>query len=52
MSRRKQKRGLPLRGISFSDDLLPNEALEHGDLDPNAFLQHRRYLARQIKTRG
>ncbi len=43
--------GLPLRVVAFSDYLLPNEALDHGDLDANAF-QHQPYLDNQVKTRG
>lgn len=37
--------------IVFNDYLLPNEALNSGDLDANAF-QHRPFLENQIKTRG
>lgn len=43
--------GLPLRIIAFSDYLLPNEALNHGELDANAF-QHQPYLDNQVKSRG
>jgi len=43
--------GLTLRIVAFSDYLLPNEALNHGELDANAF-QHQPYLDNQIKTRG
>lgn len=43
--------GLPLKIVAFSDYLLPNEALNHGDLDANAF-QHQPYLDNQVKTRG
>lgn len=43
--------GLPLRVVAFSDYLLPNEALNHGELDANAF-QHQPYLDNQVKTRG
>jgi D-methionine transport system substrate-binding protein len=43
--------GLPLKVVVFSDYLLPNEALNHGELDANAF-QHQPYLDNQIKTRG
>lgn len=37
--------------VVFNDYLLPNEALNSGDLDANAF-QHRPFLENQIKTRG
>lgn len=37
--------------IVFNDYLLPNEALNSGDLDANAF-QHRPFLENQIKTKG
>jgi D-methionine transport system substrate-binding protein len=43
--------GLPLRVVAFSDYLLPNEALNHGELDANAF-QHMPYLENQVKSRG
>lgn len=45
------KDGLELEVIAFSDYVLPNEALESGDLDANAF-QHVPYLDNQIATRG
>ena len=45
------KNGLDLQIVAFSDYTLPNEALEHGDLDANAF-QHQPYLDAQIKARG
>jgi D-methionine transport system substrate-binding protein len=35
----------------FNDYTQPNEALERGDVDANAF-QHKPYLDNQIKTRG
>ena len=44
-------RGLRLQVTAFSDYLLPNEALDRGDLDANAF-QHRPYLDNQVKARG
>jgi D-methionine transport system substrate-binding protein len=37
--------------VVFNDYLLPNAALDAGDLDANAF-QHRPFLENQIKTRG
>lgn len=44
-------RGLRLQVTAFSDYLLPNEALDRGELDANAF-QHRPYLDNQVKARG
>ncbi|MDR3325735.1 MAG: MetQ/NlpA family ABC transporter substrate-binding protein [Rhodospirillaceae bacterium] len=44
-------KGLNIELISFSDYTLPNEALENGELDANAF-QHNQYLNTQIKTHG
>ena len=43
--------GLTVELVTFSDYTIPNEALEHGDLDANAF-QHQPYLDAQIKARG
>lgn len=43
--------GLAINLVVFSDYLLPNEALQSGDLDANAF-QHKPFLANQIKARG
>ena len=43
--------GLDIKLITFSDYTIPNEALEHGDLDANAF-QHKPYLDAQIAARG
>lgn len=43
--------GLTLKLVTFNDYTQPNEALEHGELDANAF-QHKPYLDNQIKTRG
>lgn len=45
------KQGLTVKTVLFSDYTQPNEALEHGDIDANAF-QHNPYLDSQIKTRG
>lgn len=45
------KQGLTIKTVVFNDYVLPNEALERGDLDANAF-QHKPYLDNQIKTRG
>lgn len=45
------KDGLELEIVAFSDYVLPNEALDAGELDANAF-QHVPYLDNQIATRG
>ncbi|WP_131118452.1 MetQ/NlpA family ABC transporter substrate-binding protein [Lichenihabitans psoromatis] len=45
------KQGLTLKLVVFNDYTQPNEALESGELDANAF-QHKPYLDNQIKTRG
>ena len=47
----KEKYGLEVELISFNDYVIPNEALNHGDVDVNAF-QHKPYLDEQIKQRG
>jgi D-methionine transport system substrate-binding protein len=44
-------KGLTLKLVVFNDYTQPNEALENGELDANAF-QHKPYLDNQIKTRG
>lgn len=43
--------GLTIKLTAFNDYTQPNEALENGELDANAF-QHKPYLDNQIKTRG
>jgi len=45
------KDGLTIEIIAFSDYTLPNEALDRGDIDANAF-QHKPYLDAQIAARG
>lgn len=45
------KDGLDITLVVFSDYLLPNAALDVGDLDANAF-QHKPFLDNQIKARG
>jgi D-methionine transport system substrate-binding protein len=45
------KQGLTVKPVVFNDYTQPNEALERGDVDANAF-QHKPYLDNQIKTRG
>lgn len=47
----KDKYGLNAQLITFTDYVLPNEALNKGDLDLNIF-QHKPYLEQQIKDRG
>lgn len=46
-----EKDGIDLQVIVFNDYLLPNAALDAGDLDLNAF-QHKPFLENQIKTKG
>jgi D-methionine transport system substrate-binding protein len=43
--------GIDVQVIVFNDYLLPNAALDAGDLDLNAF-QHKPFLENQIKTKG
>lgn len=43
--------GLDVTVVVFNDYLLPNAALDAGDLDANAF-QHKPFLDNQVKTRG
>jgi D-methionine transport system substrate-binding protein len=45
------KQGLIIKTVVFNDYTQPNEALERGDVDANAF-QHKPYLDNQVKTRG
>ncbi|WHO77144.1 MetQ/NlpA family lipoprotein [Rhizobium sp. BT03] len=45
------KKGLKIETIIFNDYTQPNEALERGELDANAF-QHQPYLDNQIKQHG
>lgn len=44
-------KGLNIEVIEFSDYVVPNQALNDGDLNANSF-QHRPYLENQIKDRG
>ncbi len=46
-----KKDGLDIQIVVFNDYLLPNAALDSGDLDANAF-QHKPFLENQIKTKG
>lgn len=45
------KDGIELRVFEFTDYVLPNAALNDGDLDANSY-QHQPYLDQQIKDRG
>ncbi|MCC9070706.1 methionine ABC transporter substrate-binding lipoprotein MetQ [Flavobacterium sp. F-65] len=47
----KEKYGLDVELITFNDYVVPNEALNQGDIDVNAF-QHKPYLDEQSKQRG
>ncbi len=47
----KEKYGLDVELVTFTDYILPNESLSKGDIDANAF-QHKPYLDQQIKDRG
>jgi D-methionine transport system substrate-binding protein len=47
----KEKFGLDVELISFSDYVMPNEALHQGDIDVNVF-QTRPYLEEQSNNRG
>ena len=47
----KEKYGLDVELVIFSDYITPNAALEEGSIDLNAF-QHKPYLDQQIKDRG
>lgn len=47
----KEKYGLDVKLITFSDYITPNAALDEGSVDINAF-QHKPYLDQQIKDRG
>jgi len=51
VSEEAAKNGLTLKLTAFNDYTQPNEALENGELDANAF-QHKPYLDNQIATRG
>ncbi|KLV08525.1 DL-methionine transporter substrate-binding subunit [Photobacterium aquae] len=47
----KDKYGLDVELITFTDYISPNAALEEGSIDINAF-QHKPYLEQQVKDRG
>jgi len=46
-----EKKGLTVKLVTFSDYVLPNQALADGDIDMNIF-QHKPYLDTQVKDRG
>jgi len=46
-----QDKGIDLDIVTFNDYVLPNQALDDGDLDANSF-QHKPYLDQQIADRG
>lgn len=46
-----EPKGLNIEVVEFSDYVVPNQALNDGDLSANSF-QHRPYLENQIKDRG
>ncbi|WP_256527650.1 methionine ABC transporter substrate-binding lipoprotein MetQ [Dyadobacter diqingensis] len=47
----KERYGLEVELVAFNDYVVPNEALNQGDIDVNAF-QHKPYLEEQSKQRG
>ena len=47
----KEKYGLEVTLVTFSDYITPNAALDEGSIDANAF-QHKPYLDQQIADRG
>ncbi len=49
--RGRPRSGLKIETITFNDYTQPNEALERGEIDANAF-QHQPYLDNQIKQHG
>ncbi|MDR6756509.1 D-methionine transport system substrate-binding protein [Mycoplana sp. BE70] len=46
-----EKKGLTIEVVTFNDYTQPNEALERGEIDANAF-QHGPYLENQIQAHG
>jgi D-methionine transport system substrate-binding protein len=45
------QKGVEIEIVSFSDYVLPNQAVNDGDLDMNAF-QHKPYFDNQVRDRG
>ena len=48
---RPRNRGWISNLVKFNDYIPPNEALENGEIDANAF-QHKPHLDNQVKSRG
>ncbi|MBN2751612.1 MAG: MetQ/NlpA family ABC transporter substrate-binding protein [Rhodospirillaceae bacterium] len=48
---RLAQKGIDIKIVSFSDYVLPNQAVNDGDLDMNSF-QHQPYLDNQVRDRG
>jgi D-methionine transport system substrate-binding protein len=46
-----KKEGIRIELVKFADYVLPNRALEDGEIDLNAF-QHQAYLDNEVKTKG
>ena len=46
-----KKQGLDIEIVEFNDFILPNEALNQGDIDANCY-QHQPFLDEQLKVRG
>lgn len=51
VAKQAEKGGLKIETVVFNDYTQPNEALERGEIDANAF-QHKPYLDNQIKQHG
>lgn len=47
----KEKYGLDVELVQFNDFIMPNTALQQGDIDVNAY-QHKLFLDDQVKQRG
>jgi D-methionine transport system substrate-binding protein len=45
------ERGLQIKPVEFTDYVIPNEALAHGDIEANSF-QHEPYLRNQVTKTG
>jgi D-methionine transport system substrate-binding protein len=45
------ERGLQIKPVEFTDYVIPNEALAHGDIEANSF-QHEPYLRNQVAKTG
>jgi D-methionine transport system substrate-binding protein len=51
VTKEAEKKGLKIETVVFNDYTQPNEALERGEIDANAF-QHQPYLDNQVKQNG